>query len=552
MSFAKKLFISLAFILGAQISLLAGFCFYYANNESFCRWLVRDFLERLGAGESYESPEEVVKETSAALKVNKDDIYALRSRAAAYADLVDYQNALADYDHLIRLEPNKADWYQARSQVHLKSQSYAKALQDVEKAIALSGLDSERLLLRGKTFFSLKRKGEAKKDFDKILNDYKGDQIDLETYLDLFEQYLAFFDAESAARTLEIAAAKKGTDEYSFHDKQRSLAEFYVKRLDYDRAEKIYIELVALPDEYLNYSDFLDYVNLLAIKGDSAASAKLKARAIKFMTESLTSDRYGTDFIDMCEAASLLKNLKLDGRQADYDGMVAAVMPRAKKMFKDYDSAAEYRYSLLYLLPELPKPRAKELAESFMELVITKESRQDIADEMKERLAEYLSKDATILAKAESETMSADEKEEETRDEAATESDSSEAAYSKLDAHSLHQEAEEALEAGDKVKALKLARQSFAMTPEQSCSADTLATVAWSCRDNASARKALEALLQHAQIDADQAFLFYELATEEKKAEEAEKYLSLAMVLGNDQALVLYRKKHNGLGVALR
>ena len=90
------------------------------------------------------------------------------------------------------------------------------------------------------------------------------------------------------------------------------------------------------------------------------------------------------------------------------------------------------------------------------------------------------------------------------------------------------------------------------MAPDQSCSADTLATVAWSCHDNASARRALEALLRHSQIDGDQALLYYKLATEEKKAAEAEKYLSLAMILGNDEALTLFRKKHNSLGVALR
>lgn len=568
MSFAKKLLIALAFILGAQISLLAGFCFYFAKNESLCRWFIRDFLERLGAGESYESPEEVVKETSAALKVNKDDTYALRSRAAAYADLLDYQNSLADYDHLIRLEPNRSEWYQARSQVYFQSDDFEKALKDVERAIALSGLDSERLLLRGKSLLSLKRKTEAKKDFDKILQEYKGDQVELNTYLDLCDRYLDMLDGDSAARTLELAAAKKDTDEYEFHEKQRSLADFYLKRLDYDRAAKIYQELVALPHEYLNYSDFLKYVNLLAIKGDTAGSTRVKARAIEQMTKSLESDRYGTDFVDMCEAAALLKNLKLDGRQSEYESIVTLVMPKAKKMFKDYDSAVDYRYALLYLLPELPKPKAKELASSFMELVIAKESEQDIADEMKDSLAEYLADDATKVAQEGAEKASAADElesepvESETEEaagpggSAAASGDKAEVGskegQSKLDAHSLHQQADEALERGEKTKALKLARQSFAMAPDESCSADTLATVAWSCHDNASARTALEALFRHSQIDGDQALLFYELATEEKKAAEAEKYLSLAMILGNDEALALYRKKHNSLGVALR
>jgi tetratricopeptide (TPR) repeat protein len=560
----KKILIAIAIVSVAQIAILVGISNNFYGYQNLYRWEMRRLFERLGLPrEPFRDPTDAREQTSAALRVNKDDIYALRTRAQASSEMQMYDSAIRDYDHLIELQPSKAEWYEARSLAYLNYQvSPERALQDVEKAITISGLDVHRLLLRGKAFLSLDRKIEAKKDFDKILNEYKGDQVDLATYFDLFDQYLAVFDSEGAARALELAAAKKDGAELSFFEKQRRLAEFYLKSMDYERAAKLYEALVTLPDDQLSYSDLLYHVNLLAAKGDTERSAKFKTEAMRFMTETLKSDICLGRFVDMSMAATLLKNLKLDGRQADYDTLVEITIPMVKKVFEGGQSVSEYEDSLFYLLSELPTPKARELAVSL--IISSGKINFFCYDETSERLAEYVGKPQSPADKSPMANVSDAELELESTRESLTNflnspdirwrSAMCQAALSDPNPIPYHisEQARRALRASDKVSALKLALHSFAMAPDKSDSAGTLAKVAWSCGDKALAKKGLEALLRHAQIDGDQAFMLYQLALKEKRAGDAAKYLRLSLILGNDQALVIYRKKHKGLGVARR
>lgn len=521
-------------------------------------WVMRDLFEKLGLPrQPFIDPYEAREQASAALSVKPDDIKALSVRAKANLDVQIYDSAAYDYGHLIELQPDKAEWYEGRAQAWLGDEVCPRdpknAMKDVEKAIALSGLNVRRILLRGKALRWLERKVEAKRDFDKILTEYKGDQIDLATYLELCDQYLAVFDGEGASLCLELASAKKDADEVSFHERQHNLAGFYLKRMEYEKAAKLYEALVALPDKQRFYSDLIYYANLLADKGDTKGSAKFKAESLRLMNDLVATDRYFKNSVDMSVAATLLMNLRLDGRQSDYDALVKIIMPKIKQIFEGNQSKSEYEHLLFYLLAELPKPKAKDLG-----LLFASRKLSDFCyDETVERLAEYVDEPYTLADKSNEEDMAATQLHEESLRNLFTNPKlrwNSSMFRAELrdpfpDPAHLSEQARRALRAGDKVSALKLALRSFALAPDESFSAATLVKVAFGCGDSALAKKGLETLLRHSQIEGDQAFMLYQLSLKEKKADAAAKYLRLARILGDERAVVMYRKNHKGLGV---
>jgi tetratricopeptide (TPR) repeat protein len=92
-------------------------------------------------------------------------------RAIVYSDMERYQEAIADYDRAISLEP-AATWYPApRARAYHNLGDYEKSLADYNRAIELNPADAAWMLVgRGELLRDMDRNGEARADFLKAVD----------------------------------------------------------------------------------------------------------------------------------------------------------------------------------------------------------------------------------------------------------------------------------------------------------------------------------------------------------------------------------------------
>jgi tetratricopeptide (TPR) repeat protein len=81
--------------------------------------------------------DEAIAQFNEALRIDPEFVPALKNRGAVYLGTQDYNRAIADYDAAIRLEPKYAEHYYNRAQAYLGVQDYNPAIADFTKAIDL-------------------------------------------------------------------------------------------------------------------------------------------------------------------------------------------------------------------------------------------------------------------------------------------------------------------------------------------------------------------------------------------------------------------------------
>jgi lipoprotein NlpI len=74
---------------------------------------------------------------SADIKKHPSDVAAITRRAELYAALGRPEQAIADYDRLIELEPDRAAWYDARGSEHFKRGKIEASIADFDRALKL-------------------------------------------------------------------------------------------------------------------------------------------------------------------------------------------------------------------------------------------------------------------------------------------------------------------------------------------------------------------------------------------------------------------------------
>lgn len=114
-------------------------------------------------------PEMVMFELNAAITLKPDNTSLLYYRAQVYYyDLEDYENALADMNKLISMEPNSSN-YNMRGNCFYSLKLYDSAIEDYTKAFKLDSTDVQPLISRAETHFYNKNPGAAFADFDQAI-----------------------------------------------------------------------------------------------------------------------------------------------------------------------------------------------------------------------------------------------------------------------------------------------------------------------------------------------------------------------------------------------
>ena len=100
-----------------------------------------------------------------AVKANPKDMYALHMRGVGWVQKGEYDNALADYNECIRLDPAAATYYILRGNALSYKKDYDKAIADHTEAIRLDPKYALAFSGRGNAL-------SYKKDYDKAIADY--------------------------------------------------------------------------------------------------------------------------------------------------------------------------------------------------------------------------------------------------------------------------------------------------------------------------------------------------------------------------------------------
>ena len=89
----------------------------------------------------------------------------LKKRGLAYYNKKDYERAVQDYDHAIRLGLSDADLFYRRGLVYFENNDYNRAIRDFDEALTLTADNVAILQKRGWAY-------EIKRDYDQAIRDY--------------------------------------------------------------------------------------------------------------------------------------------------------------------------------------------------------------------------------------------------------------------------------------------------------------------------------------------------------------------------------------------
>ena len=96
---------------------------------------------------------------------DQDLAIVFNNRGLAYYNKKDYERAVQDYDHAIRLGLSDADLFYRRGLVYFDKNDYNRAIQDFDQALRLNADNVAVLQKRGWAY-------ESKKDYDQAIRDY--------------------------------------------------------------------------------------------------------------------------------------------------------------------------------------------------------------------------------------------------------------------------------------------------------------------------------------------------------------------------------------------
>lgn len=313
----------------------------------------------------------IIAESSEILKHDKDNIKALERRANAYYEKSLNKLALADYEHLIRLQPAVAKWLKLKGDV-LQGDNPGLAIEAYSKAIAMAGPSFETLIERADCYRTLEKKELALKDLHataqiKLTCEQLNKRASLYQLLELNDLFVA--DLKSSIKSAD------GSD-YDRRLSMRDLYKFYVKgqnyKLAFDSLKRFITSISVRTDvnksEYgagLQFTDLKMIADLELVMGDSEDSIKHYYQALKSV-EALVAksagpsgEYYTLDFEDLANEVKIARLLR-DQKQIDkIESDVTA------KALSQMSSGRRFWYGgLVELLEILPPARRDQLGQA--------------------------------------------------------------------------------------------------------------------------------------------------------------------------------------------
>jgi len=113
--------------------------------------------------------EQAIADFDRAIQLDPQDAKAYSNRGAAYADLGQYEQAIADFDQAIQINPQYAEVYTNRGAAYAGLGQYEQAITDYDRAIQLDPQYAEAYYNRGVAYADLSRYEQAIADYDRAI-----------------------------------------------------------------------------------------------------------------------------------------------------------------------------------------------------------------------------------------------------------------------------------------------------------------------------------------------------------------------------------------------
>lgn len=133
--------------------------------------------------------EKAVRETNRLLFLNNSDINVLDLRAKSYIELKQYDDAIRDYEHILRWDPRNAVAYAGMGKIHWLREEYLPAEYFLLRAVGLEPNNVQFLLLLGRAM--IKNKNYQKADeFLFLAKEIDPDQASIYFYRGIAQAHL--------------------------------------------------------------------------------------------------------------------------------------------------------------------------------------------------------------------------------------------------------------------------------------------------------------------------------------------------------------------------
>ncbi len=110
-----------------------------------------------------------IEDYSTALELNRDDAKVYANRCNAYNILGEYEKALADCDKAVELDPTHTLAFLNRGNIYSALYESERAIENYNQALALNSNFSNALKSRGAAYYNLRQYDAAIADFDKVI-----------------------------------------------------------------------------------------------------------------------------------------------------------------------------------------------------------------------------------------------------------------------------------------------------------------------------------------------------------------------------------------------
>jgi tetratricopeptide (TPR) repeat protein len=217
LSFGKKLAIFLTVVVVVDV---VGFVFLAIHFPSFWHEHIANKIEV--------PDEDWLRQCDDEIRKNPNNAQNYVTRAEVHQDLLQDKLALADYNKAISLDGGHADWYDARGQL-----TPGSAIADFSMAIKLDPDHGEYYVDRAQEYSAEKREREALADFQKALDKNVDASVVLSSRGEMHQDFGEVEDAFADYKQF-LAVIENDNDKLS--DVCERLAKIYIARGDYDNA----------------------------------------------------------------------------------------------------------------------------------------------------------------------------------------------------------------------------------------------------------------------------------------------------------------------------